>query len=259
MSPRRRLRRRRLPLPGPGSPQRSCPSRAARRAAPRSCRGKAQAVRSEICAGRSRAQRSTQRRLQSHVRYSVPKSLQGMVSRGTRRAGRPPAPRPSAGLPPGAEIPGHRLTRLSGRGARQKHRAGGWRRCFRTCSCGTGEKDGTEVAGELLGEGTLPGPLMCLHAPSLSGDGDRAGQGVPREPLTVGGGWGGPGRRWHSGSRCGCWRGPCEVSGGAIRAGDAPLSPLLSPGQPRGVRGAAPALTAASARGGRGRRLAGLC
>lgn len=95
MSPRRRRRRR--PRPVPGSPQRSWLSLAARSAVPRSCRGNAHAVRSEICAARSRAQRSTQRRLQSHVRYSVAKSLQGAVSRGARGAGHPPALRPSAG------------------------------------------------------------------------------------------------------------------------------------------------------------------
>lgn len=92
--------------------------------------------------------------------------------------------------------------------------------------------------GSCWQRGHLAGPLLCPHTPSLSGDGDRAGQDVPREPLTVGGGWGAPGRRWHSGSRCGCWRGPCKVSGGAIRAGDASLSPLVSPGPaPGGPRG----------------------
>lgn len=51
-------------------------------------------------------------------------------------------------------------------------------------------------------------------------------------PLTAGGGWRAPGRRWRSGSRCGCWRGPCKARGGDISAGDTPQPPAPA-GSPR--------------------------
>lgn len=39
------------------------------------------------------------------------------------------------------------LTRLSARGARRRHRAGGWRKCSLTCCCKTGKEGGVEGTG----------------------------------------------------------------------------------------------------------------
>lgn len=89
---------------------------------------------------------------------------------------------PLAGSPLGAKIPGHKLTQLSGRGARQRRRAGGWRKCSQTCSCRTGEKgdmEGTCWEREQAPPQSLAVPTHPPQHPTRLG----TGQPQPNEPL----------------------------------------------------------------------------
>lgn len=86
---------------------------------------------------------------------------------------------------------------------------------------------GTATAPRCETSGGAPGRGWGLRS------GGRGFPGVARELLTAGGGWGAPGIHWRSGSRCGCWRGPCKATGGLSGVGG-PRCPRFPLDQPRG-------------------------